>query len=148
MKRLFTMIALMLLVASCANEIDDNGSILVEEGKVLYASIEGEDSDTKVYADNQLRILWNQNDCIKVFRDNTWGEYHYLGKDGTRSGQFKSNIIYGTSTVVEHTYAVYPFSESTLINSQGILSLLLPAVQEYEPNTFAAGVNTMVSVSE
>ncbi len=57
----------------------------------------------------------------------------------------ESGSQHGTS--LSANYAVYPYLEATSISSKGVISLTLPAVQEYAANGFAQGINTMVAVT-
>ena len=71
-KRLFPLAALLLLVASCTSAIDNVENLRLRAGAdsnlpVFYATIEGSDeAATKVYADDQMRVLWNADDRISL----------------------------------------------------------------------------------
>ena len=153
MKR-FIPILLILLVCGTAcsalGEDTDNGT-LPGNNTVFYATLEktGIQQETKVYADANLKVLWNADDRVCVFNKCTDNEeYRCDGNTGDDSGTFSriGNEVSGSN--LQHVYSVYPYSSSTTINAQGTLSLTLPAVQTYKLNSFDSGTNTMVSVTD
>jgi hypothetical protein len=114
---------------------------------VFYASFE---SDTKVYVDESIKILWNKDDLISIFnRKDANDEYRFTGETGDNAGSFKRVKDYSEEGVsIDHIYAVYPYFQSTSVSREGVLSVTLPAVQTYSENTFGLGANTMVSATE
>ena len=156
-KKFFSLAALVILTASCANVIDNIDSLRSRLGvpdDEVYATIEGGDEDgaaTKVFADAKMRVLWNNDDRITLFSQYTLGyEYRFMGKDGANAGSFKKIPVEDevvTGNDLDYYYAVYPHSEETAIDNDGMLSLILPAQQEYKENSFGIGANTMVSVT-
>ncbi|MBR6423542.1 MAG: leucine-rich repeat protein [Bacteroidales bacterium] len=146
---LFLLTALAMLVASCTIDIDTNMQLRTDEATVFYATIEGSDTPTKVFADENLRVLWNQNDDISIFNRTTGNQlYRFFGRTGANAGTF--NPVSGnlSSTPVDHIYALYPYDEATTLNANGVVSLTLPATQTYKENSFGIGANTMLSVSD
>ena len=106
-------------------------------------------SDTKVYADKELNVLWNADDCITIFNKTTSNQqFRFLGGDGDKSGQFTyvSGSDHGSS--IDKVYAVYPYDASTGIDGSGVISFQLPAEQTYRKSSFGSGSNTMVSRTE
>lgn len=118
-------------------------------GERFYARIETPDGpDTKVYADDKLRVLWDSDDHISIFNKYTYNqEYRFAGKTGDNAGSFKivPNDDFVTGNELDLVYAVYPYQESTSIDNDGVLSVSLPAMQTYRENSFGRGANTMVS---
>ncbi len=118
-------------------------------GDRFYARIESSDGpDTKVYADDKLRVLWDAEDHISIFNKYTYNqEYRFAGKTGDNSGAFKivPNDDFVTGNELDLVYAVYPYQESTSIDNDGVLTVTLPATQAYRENSFGRGANTMVS---
>ena len=156
-KKLFSLAALVLMAAACTDIIDSAFDGLRrlaqtdQDGTVFYATIEGsaDSTSTKVFADDQLRVLWNKNDNISIFNKNTGNLlYVFAGEEGDNAGEFSYVSGSATSKAVSHIYAVYPYSESTTISNKGVLSLALPAIQTYKENSFGIGANTMVSVTD
>ena len=158
-KRLFSLATLVLLAAACTDNIDSTFDGLRrlaqtgQDGNVFYATIEdsADSTATKVFADDQLRVLWNADDRITIFEKYTLGEeYRFEGKDGDNAGSF-SPVSQGNGYVVgnslSYSYAVYPHDGNTTISNDGVLSLTLPANQTYKANSFGVGANTMVSVT-
>ena len=107
-KRLFSLATLVLLAAACTDNIDSTFDGLRrlaqtgQDGTVFYATIEGsaDSTATKVFADDQLRVLWNADDRITIFEKYTLGEeYRFEGKDGDNAGSF-SPVSQGNGYVV------------------------------------------------
>ena len=150
-KRVLFWLLTILVMASCSNEIDQASQLRMSFGdsEIFYATIETSPySDTKVYADDQLRVLWNQNDSISIFNKNTGNLlYGFEGEEGDNAGEFSYVSGDATSTTVSHIYAVYPFRESTSISNDGVLSLTLPVSQTYKENSFGIGANTMIAMT-
>lgn len=145
-----------LLTASCAiNEIDapEEGS-LIQPPDTIFATIDDEQdgAETKVFADNKLRVLWNADDRITYFHKYTYGyQYAFKGTDGDTAGAFDlyeepSGPVTGNSLPM--VYAVYPHKTDTKINNDGVITFTLPDEQSYHINSFGRGANTMVSMTE
>ncbi|MBR4227482.1 MAG: hypothetical protein IKR72_00040 [Bacteroidales bacterium] len=146
---------LSLLAASCSySEITqpEEGFLNMSSNEVFYATIDEQpDADTKVYADDQLRVLWNEDDRITIFSKFTYNqEYRFLGEDGDNAGAFRKvpNDDYVTGNDLPKSYAIYPYLESTKISNDGMITFTLPSEQIYHPDSFGIGANTMVSASE
>lgn len=145
-----------LLAVSCAiNEIDapEEGS-LIQPPDTIFATIDDEQdgAETKVFADNKLRVLWNADDRITYFHKYTYGyQYAFKGTDGDTAGAFDlyeepSGPVTGNSLPM--VYAVYPHKTDTKINNDGVITFTLPDEQSYHINSFGRGANTMVSMTE
>lgn len=158
MKKIFFLTAMVLSLASCTNSIDTENSLrmrqVADESILFYAVTEGNEEDgpeTKVYADSQMRVLWNANDQITIFNNNTYNQpYRFTGRDGRNAGNFAIVPIetFSTSGPLDHIYAIYPYQESTEISYDGDITFTLPALQTYKKNSFGIGANTMVSVTD
>lgn len=117
----------------------------------FFASLEQPvDAETKVYADENLMVLWHADDRVSVFNKYTYNqEYRFTGETGANAGSFSKvpndDLIVGNE--LPAVYAVYPYQSSTTISNQGILTLSLPSEQTYAERSFGRGANTMVSVT-
>ena len=153
MKReLFLQSLICLLAVSCSvREIDINDAES-NDGDVFYASLEAySDSDTRVYVDEHIKILWDADDRISIFNENTMNQqYRFTGDTGDNSGFFKKvpNDDFATGNDMDFICAVYPYLEATSIDNSGVLTLTLPEVQSYREDSFGPGANTMVSSTE
>ena len=140
-------------VAPDGNLIDPN-EIAKTESMKFYATTEGTDASvTKVYADDNLRVLWNEGDQLSIFNKRTFNnQYEFDGEDGDNSGGFdlippSSSFI--TSNPLDYVYAIYPYNRSTKINNDGNqITAILPDVQAYKENSFGIGANTMIAMAE
>lgn len=85
MKRTILLQSLMcLLVVSCSiNEMDTKDAFTISD-EIFYASLESySDADTKVYVDEKVKILWDEDDRITIFNKYTYNqEYRFLGVTG------------------------------------------------------------------
>lgn len=136
------------LMVSCSVQETEVPVPVAEEDVEFYASIESE--PTRAYVDEKLMVLWNADDRVSIFNQNTFNhEYAFTGNDGDNSGTFTKvpNENFLTSNPLDLVYSVYPYQESTKISNDGILTVNLPSKQAYRENSFGRGANTMIAVS-
>ena len=140
------------LVVSCSIQEKDFEIPNGRDEAIFYASFERPtEIDTKVYANEDLLLRWNADDCVSIFNKNTYNQqYQFTGKTGANAGGFKKvdTDEFVTGNAISHVVSVYPYQESTEISEGESLTLDLPAEQHYAEGTFGLGANTMVSVSE
>jgi len=158
MKQLFPITLLLaFLLSSCTAEIDQmmNGSRPGKPGAetVFYASTEGAAlPETKVYADPQMRVLWNAGDQISIFNKITYNlGFEFDGEDGDTAGGFNQVTqlpTFGSWGDLDYVYAVYPYSTRNKSDYDGNLTVTLPSEQSYKEDSFGIGANTMVAVAE
>ena len=150
-KSLFLLSFVLLLAASCSvHELDTKDAVSFGD-KVFYASLESFSSpDTRVYLDENIKILWDKEDPISIFDFSTKNQkYIFDGDPGENSGEFLPvSSPDGPSDPLSFICAVYPYKNTTKINKEGVLTLNLPAEQSYRERSFNNGANTMVSVTE
>ena len=150
MKKILYFSGIIPLLFACTAELETPSDTKEGPASVLYASID-DGATTRVYLDDDYRVLWNSDDRISVFKKDTYNqEYKFDGGDGANAGTF-SIVEDGklkASNDIDYLYAVYPYSASTTISNDGVLSVTLPAEQEYASVSFGRGANTMVAVTE
>ena len=138
------------MVASCSVQEKDFQTPN-QDDVVFYASFEQpEKADTKVYANEELRLRWNADDRVSIFNQNTYNQqYAFTGETGDNAGEFKIVNTGGfvTGNAISDIVSVYPYQASTKITEDEEITVTLPAEQAYAKNTFGLGANTMVSVS-
>lgn len=163
MKKGFVLQSLICLLAvSCSVHEMETTVPVPAEDDVFYASLESYSvPDTRVYVDVNTAVLdenqktlfltfWDAEDQISIFNKSTLNKkYEFLGETGDNSGYFKM-IADGTGTEssMDYVCAVYPYQESTLLDDSGVLTLTLPAKQNYRESSFGSGANTMVSTTD
>ena len=149
--RLFQYCLLTLLAFSCVKEQQEIIPTTADES-VFYAMIEtAGDPETRVYVDDKLRVLWNSNDRVSIFNKYTYNqEYRFSGEDGDNAGSFYKvqNDEFVTGNPLGFVFSVYPYQESTKIDNDGQITVILPATQSYRENSFGQEANTMISVTE
>lgn len=155
MKSRLILLALMAtIVSSCS--LSDADKQDANKKHRFFAVLEQPSSvDTKVYADENLKLLWNAKDCIAIFDKTAFGEkYEYTGEDGSNAGYFEyfdfideGGFYFGND--IDIVCAVYPYDDRLKIdNASTPVTLTLPASQVYLDNSFGKGANTMISVGE
>ena len=156
MKKIISILGVISLFAACTTELDTTPEIIeeqapiIEKAPVLYASIE-EDAETKVYLDENYKVLWHADDRISVFNKDTYNlQYRFDGNTGDNSGTFSEvpDGLLHTSNDIENLYAVYPYNASTSISNTSVLTVNFPAAQTYSADSFGLGANTMVAVTD
>lgn len=118
-----------------------------------YFGVLEEDSSTRMYADDQLRTLWNAGDCISVFEKSTFNNKYQLDEDvedGDAAGGFHyvSGPTYGAENPIDHHVAVYPYRSTTKMSNDEVLTIVLPAEQTYRPDMYGRDANTMVALTQ
>lgn len=150
MKKIILFLGFLSLLFACTSELDNQPGIADEQAPVLYASINDE-AETRVYLDEDYKVLWHADDRISVFNKNTYNQqYRFDGSTGANAGTF-SIVEDGklkTSNDIDNHHAVYPYRESTSISNSSVLTVNFPAVQTYAPTSFGQGANTMIAVSD
>lgn len=156
MKKILLITASILMVASChveeQRDFVDESQLNPNRIKTFYASLEGGSSDTKVYADENLKVLWNEGDYITVFNQYTYNsKFQFNGEDGDNAGGFDEVPYAGfvSGNVLSNVYAVYPYMSGTKINNAGTtITMTLPDEQNYKEHSFGIGANAMVAVTD
>ncbi len=135
---------------SCARQEAD---VPVSPGRELfYACLEQPaDAETRVYADENLMVLWHADDRVSIFDRYTYNqEYRFTGETGDNAGSFQKvqTDDFVTGNELPNVYAVYPYQSATRISNAQVLTLTLPSEQVYAVRSFGPGANTMVSATE
>ena len=153
-KALFTTAMLLLLVSCTSIESTIEGLSFKDDGRIhrFHATLEQSAPETKVYADANLKVLWNAGDQLSVFNQSTYNSiFEFMGDDGDNAGDFDDITPSGlhTANPLDYIYAVYPYERSNKINNEGdVITLSMPAEQQYEEHSFGIGANTMIAVTD
>ena len=149
MKRSLLLALTIFVIASCTKQVDEvsNQSIL-PTSPVFTCSFES--SETKVSVDDQNRLYWNENDYVSIFTRGLNEQYRFTGKDGDIGGTFEmiSDPTLGTGSPMPAYYSVYPYNKNTQVDYEGNISVEIPAIQQYRPDSFGPGTNLMVAVTK
>lgn len=149
--RIFLFCLLAALAVSCVKEQQEVIQTITDD-PVFYATIEEPGNPvTRVFADSQLRVLWNADDRVSIFNKSTYNrQYRFDGQDGDNSGSFKvvPNDDFVTSNPLDYVYSVYPYNENTKISNDGEITVYLPAEQSYREDSFGLGANTMIAITQ
>lgn len=150
------MVAVLTLIGCAQNDkcLDNITSTPEKSQTVFYASMP--ECNTRTYVEDNKYLRWNAGDEITVFAGNSYNSHwQFAGEDGANSGKFNeledSGFVTGTPLDLTANYAIYPYDENITITEAGVVSLNLPAVQEYNhtyANSFGEGVNTMMAVTK
>ena len=156
MKRFLLLAGALFLMVSCTDELNQliNGSLSgsARHSTLFHASTEGPAAPaTKVYADENMKVLWNANDYISIFDFSTYNyQYLFTGDDGDTAGDFEDVTPsgYHTGQSVNYAYAAYPYSKNNKLSNSGVLTMELPAEQAYKERSFGIGANTMAAITD
>ena len=148
-------IALLLLiwsvVAGCVtSELEgDQTTINLGAPEQILASSESAMSRTSVQ--DGKYVCWSEGDGIAYFpRMKSNIHYQLQSTTPTEEGYCRFNRVSESvepGEALDYIYAVYPYSETVVLNSEGNVSLQLPEVQYYAENSFGVGAAPMVAVS-
>ena len=149
--RIFLFCLLAALAVSCMREQQEVVRTFSDD-PVFYATIENSgDPETRVFVDDQLRVLWNADDRVSIFNKTTFNrEYRFEGQDGDNSGTFDKvpGDKFIASNPLNYVYSVYPYNENTSISNDGEITVYLPAQQTYRADSFGLGANTMIAITD
>ena len=163
MKHHFLYVGLMAaLMVSCtvkeAIDLEDDNLVLsAEETFYAYTEANSDDAETKTYVDaaNSHVLRWNKDDRITIFNRKAVGnEYAFTGEDGSSEGAFAkieggNTSAQGEANVLSASYAIYPHSAETTIQTDGTISFNLPATQNYQrDDSFGKDANVMVAKTD
>lgn len=141
-----------LTLFACQNkEMDVVESTVVLDDNVVFTAEMEQPVDTKVFADANLKVLWNADDFVSIFNKYTYNrQYRFQGETGDNSGIFKAEPVqdFVTGNELEAIYAVYPYATATKISNEGEISFVLPEDQAYAKDSFGQEANLMVSSTE
>ena len=146
--------AIVLLAISSCTSIDKAISINLGADGInrFYATTEQSNAQTKVYADEDMKVLWNADDRITIFNKSTYNsQFCFTGEEGDNAGGFDEIAPSGfvSGNTLNNIYAVYPYSSANKINNSGsTITLTLPAEQRFKEHSFGIGANTMVAVTD
>ena len=151
-KGFFLQSLMCLLVVSCSiNELDTKDAFITSD-EIFYATLESySEPDTKVYVDENVKILWDEDDRITIFNKYTYNqEYRFLGETGDNAGGFRKvpSDDFITGNDLNNVYAVYPYLETTKISNKEVMTVTLPSEQSYREGSFGPGANVMTSATE
>lgn len=138
MKRIIRIMGLCALVAIAATACKKEA----QTTSTLKATLTQPTSNAKTGINNNLNLVWNEGDQIKVF-DNNGEEYIFTTNDnGTTTATFTGTELDASASYV----AFYPAENASIDGN--IIKLGINANQTYAPNSFAAGTYPMVAKSE
>lgn len=149
MRRLFAIIVAAIAFVGCSMD-DITVSYQTDKSDIYYASFEDFGEESRTYVDEDVKLLWHEDDRISLFRTTLNEQFKFTGATGDNSGGFAAvpSDEWVTGNQVSTNYAVYPYDATTKLSNNEIIQLTMPAVQHYAENSFGRGANTMVAASE
>ena len=147
-KILSLLFPLALSISGCNLEYMQDQQLNLQEERIFTASFE--QNETRTYVENGNLLRWNAGDQISLFDGNTLNrQYQFDGETGDNSGTFSIvNAPYGSGNDLNANYAIYPYASNIKITEAGVITVSVPAEQNYAENSFGLGANTMVAVTE
>lgn len=150
MRHLLALISTIIVVLGCSTEEINISSTKDTTNDIFYASFEDCEIQSRTYLDENIKLLWHEDDRISLFRTTLNEQFKFTGATGDNSGGFalipSEDWVTGNETSTN--YAVYPYNASIKLTNEEIILLNMPAVQQYCVNSFGRGANTMVAASE
>ena len=150
-KHIFAAFALAAVLVGCGKENIQNVTT-TDEAPVFHAGFADAEFLTRTYLNESGHLRWNADDRLTIFVGRTLNtQYVFDGEEGDNAGEFKpvsEGTGFATGNPLDANYAVYPYSSSTKITEEGVISLSLPAEQAFGDSSFGSGANTMVAVTE
>ncbi len=140
-----------LLVISCSVHEIDTQYMSTSSQDVFHAYLESySEPDTRVYVNEEIKILWDAKDQISLFNKATLNQkYRFTGNTGDNVGEIeKVSDPFGTGNDLPYICAIYPYLPKTGIDNKYVLTLMFPAEQSYRERSFGRGANVMISVTE
>ena len=148
MKKIFAISTFVSMILMGCSNFDEPNYAPAADCDLLYAAFSDE---TRTYVEEGKYLRWHEDDRITAFFGNTLNrQYKFKGKTGDNSGTFSliPSGELGTGNELASIYAVYPYDEDVAITDKGVISLSLPATQNYAEESFGRGANTMIAVTE
>ncbi|MBR5864267.1 MAG: leucine-rich repeat protein [Alistipes sp.] len=144
MKKLSLFMATLLAIVGCSHEQDLTPKITPRHFTASF-----ENATTRTYLDDNFKLLWSADDRLTIFTSTLNEEYKFAGNTGDNSGKFTkiSTGDFATGNAISTNYAVYPYAEDNALSNDEIITLKLPAEQNYAEDSFGLGANTMVAVT-
>lgn len=150
--------ASLLIFTSCAMSDLETSALITEEqteGKIFHATIDNDESTTRVYIDENIHILWNAKDKITLFEGTTRNkQYQFMGEDGDNAGEFEFvKAGFGTGNDLDQYFALYPYSSTTKYvygEDEGVedyIRYTMPDEQTYKESSIGENANVMVAVT-
>ena len=150
MRNISALIAAIICLCSCAMEDIKITSTNESDNAIFYASFEDCGVESRTYLDQNIKLLWHEDDRITLFRSTLNEQFRFTGATGDNSGGFTlvENDDWVTGNETSTNYAVYPYDASARLSNEEVILLNMPAVQNYAENSFGRGANTMVAAAE
>lgn len=149
MRRFLTIFAALFAFVGCSQDdvVTPNAPI---EKPTYYASFADAEGESRTYLDENLMLLWHNDDRISLFATTYNEEYAFADATGSNSGAFNAvdKDSYVTGNTISTTYAVYPYNAANAISNSEILTIHFPAEQSYAEDSFGRGANTMVAAAQ
>lgn len=150
MNRIWVLVPVLALASACRMVQEAPETFPVPQAGAFYAEMESQGDESKVYINENLKVRWDADDRISIFRKDTGNnEYRFAGETGDSAGSFEEawTGAAATGAALPYNYAVYPYSAGTEMDTDGAIRLSLPGEQAYREGSFGRGANTMVAVT-
>ena len=143
MKNSLILCILMLIGIGCSTKIEEP----IQAARKFRGTFE--DTETRTYLDNLIRLRWNAEDKITIFEGTTRNkQYVFLGETGDNSGDFEYvKAGFGTGNSINRHYAIYPYNSTTKLHEDGYITYTFPSTQNYAEGSVGLGANPMVAIT-
>lgn len=117
----------------------------------FHVALETIASETKSFADEDGKVLWNNGDVVSIFEKVSYqAKYQYTGGNGTSGGELVKVEESGTTTgvPVNYYYASFPYESSNGLDNNENLVLRIHNQQVNGYKSFGPTDNLMVAISD
>lgn len=143
MKKTIIPLLLGMLISGCSTDSD------MEKKNIQSFTASLENTPSRTFMEDGKYICWTKDDRITIFKGTTYGqEYVFDGVTGDRTGTFTPITEENEIGSLNANYAVYPHTYLNGIDDSGVMTVQLPANQDYAENSFGVGASTMVAVTK
>lgn len=108
--------------------------------------------DTRAYANDNLKIYWNENDYFTVYTETVANhKYFYTGRTGTTSADILpvegsgSSASGGNLDDPTYMYSIYPYHKDNNCDYDGTLTIPFLTNRNYIPNEKGIGANIVMA---
>lgn len=145
MKRVFIWVALLATVACSRYEQNESVNVL-QPKKSYHASMCEQVS--RVSMGDDFSLHFDKDDAVSLFVTTDNCKYIFAGAQGDKSGDFVAAGEYQLQgSALSCAYALYPYSATTTISQQGVITATYPSEQSYLENSVGVGANMMVAAT-
>lgn len=137
--------AIALLFSACSTDITEDVAVVYPDK--LTVTFE---EDTRIQLGEDGKTVWTNGDLVSLFyRSDANQQWKFEGETGARTAELVKIAEPESTTTISKTVLIYPYSEDYVIDTESCaVTATMPAVQNYQKDSFGVGSSIMVAQSE